>query len=149
MAGWQPSGTEHPGPSPLPPVGQAPTVPSGAADTGAKLDIAAINDLVKRLRHAFAVEAAPEIVSQVPFVAGRAVRICAANPKRIQLSIQVPAGVLAYEGPDQSVSVTSGYALPVGGGYEHGPEATRERWFVSASSGTFTVKELIGDVGYP
>jgi hypothetical protein len=66
---------------------------------------------------------------------------------RIGVSIQLPAGLAAYIGPNSQVitasgRATSGYLLPAGGGFVFGPENTLDVWLVHSATGVQDIRVL-------
>ncbi len=134
-----------------------PGVQPGAPATLTEQDLATVRDLMKRLRHQYAVAVGWNTLGYNLSQNTRPERILSANPQRISLSIQLPAGVIAYYGGNQGITngqgSQSGYQLPPGGGLVNGPEMTLAIWLILASTVTppvtLTVSELLGDVAYP
>lgn len=136
-----------PAPGTAPSTSAGTTTGPGSASSGPTP--AEMHSLVKRLLHAYAVQVGPPVYTQIQVAANAPVRILAANPLRIMAAVQLPAGMVAYEGRDANVSSANGYQYPIGGGWTYGPSDTGEFWIVATSAGIVTVKEENGDVPYP
>lgn len=124
------------------------------------LNEAALDDLIKRLRHAFAVAADVRsgyaVVAQSNISVGRAASVVGPNPLRIALSISLPTGVAGWVGTNRSIQSAInqggplGFSIPAGGTRDIDYQgASKAWWILTDSPATVSYEETIGDVPYP